>query len=142
MRSNIARTWGSESLPLVSTGAGAVMAGLPELREKVDELDELLRVLLLQSPERRHRRGGAGPRARDRVAGQAAAAVREVRRRSRVAVLADLVAALTTRLGCDQLAGRVLRRRLQGDLARRAGERALDGQVGHQGDHRDAGERG
>src|ERR1051326_547775 len=113
MRSNIARTCGSESLPLVSAGAGAVMVELPERRKEVDELVELLRVLLLERAEGRHRCRGVDERARDRVARQAGADVREVRSRPRVAVLTDLVAALAAGLRGHELAGRVLRRRLQ-----------------------------
>src|SRR5947208_1234025 len=111
-RSNIARTWGSESLPLVSAGAGAVMTELLELREEVDELVELLRIALLQSDERRHRRRGVHERAGDRVARQACPDVGEVRTGAGVAVLADLVAALAARFGRHEFAWDVLRRRL------------------------------
>src|SRR5690242_15629719 len=82
MRSNIARTCGSESLPLVSAGAGAVMAELPERRKEVDELVELLRVLLLERAEGRHRRRGVDQRARDRVTRQPRADVGAVRARA------------------------------------------------------------
>src|SRR5437764_7742076 len=109
MRSNIARTWGSERLPLVSAGAGAVMTGLLELREEVDELVELLRILLLQGDEGRHGSRGVDERAGDRVAGQPRPDVGEVRPGAGVAVLADLVAALAARLRRHQLAGHVLR---------------------------------
>src|SRR4051795_6516405 len=109
MRSNIARTWGSDSLPRVSAGAAVLMTDLLEAREKVDESVELLGVLLLKVGERRHRGRGIHERAGDRVARQSRPDMGQVRARPGVAVLADLVAALTTRLGRHRLPPRVLR---------------------------------
>src|SRR4051794_12561994 len=115
MRSNIARTWGSDSLPRVSAGAAVLMTALLQAREEVDECVELLRVLLLEGDERRHRRGGVHERARDRVPRQPSANVRQLGPRPGVAVLSDLVAALAARLRGHGSALLVLGRHLQRD---------------------------
>src|SRR5215213_7795147 len=98
MRSNIARTCVSGRVP----EAGA----LPPVRPRtsllvaleggyvLDELVELLGLVLLKRPERRHRRRRVDQRPGDRVLAEALADVRQIRSQ-RVAVLADLVAAQT-----------------------------------------------
>src|SRR5436190_14071347 len=88
MRSNMASTCGSARRP-----AELMPRGLLEARQEADELVELLRVLVLQGVERRHRRRRVDERARDRLAAKARADVRERRARAGVAVLADLVTA-------------------------------------------------
>src|SRR3954452_19200810 len=110
MRSNIASTCGSARRP-----EELMPRGLLQARQEIDELVELLRIVLLQGRERRHRRGrgyeGAGdgllcpPRA-DRGGGGPGA---------RVAVLPDLVAAEAAGRGDRVLAPLVLRRNLEID---------------------------
>src|SRR3712207_739710 len=107
MRSNIACTWLSGSVPEL-TRPPLLLFGL-QRRHVVDELVELLRVLLLKRPEARHRRRRVDQRARDRVGTQPVADVGQ-RRAERVAVLADLVAAQAARGGGDLLALLELRR--------------------------------
>src|SRR3954462_9965490 len=53
MRSNIASTCGSARRP-----EELMPRGLLQARQEIDELVELLRIVLLQGRERRHRRGG------------------------------------------------------------------------------------
>src|SRR3982751_3153398 len=107
MRSNIASTCGSASRPAV-----LMETVLLEARQEGDELVELLRVLALQLRERRHRRRWVHKRARDRLTAEPGADVRERRPRSRVAVLADLVAAEAAGRCDGLLALLVLRRHL------------------------------
>src|SRR5215212_3748008 len=89
MRSNIAWTWGSESVPL----RASLMRVLLQRAEVVDERLEVLRLALLEARVRRHRRGRVDQRALDRLARKVAGDVGEVRPRARVAVLAHAVAA-------------------------------------------------
>src|SRR5919107_5093134 len=95
MRSNIAWTCGSESVPLRAPPAEEVefTTRLLERAEVVDQLFELRRVALLEARVRRHRRGRVDQRARDRLARQVPRDVREVRAGARVAVLAHAVTA-------------------------------------------------
>src|SRR3954465_15840198 len=95
MRSNIAWTWGSESVPLRAPGAEEefIWETLLECAEVVDERVEAVRVQLAQARVGRHRRGGVHERAGDRLALHAAAHVREVRSWAGVAVLAHPVTA-------------------------------------------------
>src|SRR3954453_14155676 len=111
MRSNMASTCGSASRTAV-----LMREVLLEARQERDELVELLRVLLLQRLERRHRRSWVDQRARDRLAPQARPDVREGRARSGVAVLADLVTAKTAGRGGHVLALHELRRHFHVDL--------------------------
>src|SRR5213592_5209001 len=117
MRSNMASTCGSASRPAV-----LIRIVLLEARQEVDELVELLRVLLLQRGERRHRRSRVDERARDRLTPQARADVGQGRPRACVAVLSDLVAAEAAGRRRDILALLVLWRDLHVDLGRRAGD--------------------
>src|SRR3954453_20040725 len=112
MRSHRASTGGSAR---VRRPAAFTTRGLLEGRQEVDELVELLRILLLQPPERRHRRGRVQERASDRAAPQTCADVRQGRARAGVAVLADLVAGEAARRGDGLLALLVLRRDLEVD---------------------------
>src|SRR5919197_6217218 len=95
MRSNIARTCGSSRVPawgprvLMSVARSAAAL---ELRKEVHHRVELLRRLLLQRDERRHRRGRVDERPRDRLLGDAVRDMRQLRAGPAVAVLADLVA--------------------------------------------------
>src|ERR1044072_6589007 len=99
MRSNISRTCGSGRVPEAGAPAALVGSVLRAHRgDEVDELVELLGLLLSLLRGRRHRRGGVHERARDRVAAEAVADVRQVRTEG-VAVLADLVAAQAARRG-------------------------------------------
>src|SRR5688572_14307407 len=92
MRSNIAFTWMSGSVP--DAGVPPLTSALVGLqrRDVIDELVELLGVLALERRVRRHRWRRVHERARDRVLSERVADVRQVRP-ERVAVLADLVAA-------------------------------------------------
>ena len=74
---------------------------LLELRQEVDDRFELLRRQVL---ERRHRRRRVHERARDRLAREPRADVRQVGPGPGVAVVADLVARQAARLGDDLLA--------------------------------------
>src|SRR5690242_19832812 len=94
MRSNIACTCGSESVPLRGPPGVPLMARLLERAEEVDELVELLGVLLLEARERRHRGCRVHQRAGDGRLGQVTRDVRQVRSGARVAILADAVTAL------------------------------------------------
>src|SRR3954447_3537286 len=123
MRSNIASTCGSARRP-----AELIALKLLQAREEVDELVELLGVPLLQRGERRHRRSRVHERPRDGLATETRADLRERGAGSRVAVLADLVAAETARRGSDLFALLVLGRPLHVDLGRRAGDRTEDRQ--------------
>src|SRR4051812_30613366 len=135
MRSNIACTCGSESVPLHGAPGVPLMARLLQRAEEVDELVELLRVLLLEPRERRHRSGRVDQRARDGGLGQVARDVRQVRPRARVAVLADAVAALAAGRREHGRALLVLRRHgYRGQLAGCPRERALDREERHRGD--------
>src|SRR4051812_20156550 len=140
MRSNIACTCGSESVPLRGPPGVPLTARLLQRAQEVDELVELLRVLLLQPRERWHRCGRVDERARDGGLGKVACDVGEVRARAGVAVLADAVAALAARRREHRGALLVLRwhsdrRQLPGC----AGERALDREERHGGNRGDAG---
>src|SRR3954451_13438793 len=112
MRSNIACTCGSESVPLRAPPAEEVefTARLLERAEVVDQLVELLRIALLEARVRRHRRGRVHERARDGLAREAAGDVRQLRARPGVAVLADAVAAQAARRRHHVLAALVLGR--------------------------------
>src|SRR2546428_10284324 len=96
MRSNIARTCDSGSVPLRAVPTpprgASVIAALPQRAEEVDQLVELRGVPLAQAREGRHRRSGVDERTGDRRARQSRPDLREARPRPGVAVLADLVA--------------------------------------------------
>src|SRR3954453_3410611 len=100
MRSNIARTCGSDIVPdrgvppLTLTRGSAL-----ELRDVRHQGVELVRRALLQTGEGRHGRGGVDERARDGLRGQAGADLGQRGPRAAVAVLADLVAGQAARLG-------------------------------------------
>src|SRR4051812_12782917 len=113
MRSNIASTCGSARRP-----AELMPRGLLQAREESHELLELLRVLLLERSERRHRRGRVEQRARDRLTPEARPDLSKRRPGSGVAVLADLVAAQTAGRRRHLLALLVARRDLHVDLGR------------------------
>src|SRR3712207_1722947 len=96
MRSNIARTWPSSSLPARAPAelmppllglAGLVLAA--QLRQEVDERGLLLRIELAVG---RHRRRRVLQRAQDRRLGQLRRDVGQLGTRAVVAVLPDLVA--------------------------------------------------
>src|SRR4051794_387790 len=114
MRSNIARTWVSGSVPAAGSALMPLVPGL-ERGDVGDQLVEFLGIGPLERPEGRHRRGRVDQRAGDRVLAQPVADVRQVRT-ERVAVLADLEAAQATRGRGDVLALLVLGLGLQGDL--------------------------
>src|SRR6185312_15254157 len=111
MRSNIARTCGSSSVPVAGSDSlvppCAVMRAFPtallELAEERDERSELRGLRLGEALERRHRRGRVAQRLRDRGCGQRPADLRQVRPGPVVAVLADLVAGEAARLRNDEL---------------------------------------
>src|SRR3954465_4564096 len=100
MRSNIARTCGSGRVP------DSGMPGLTALEgpEVIHEVVELLRVLLPEVGEGGHRRGWVDQGPGDRRTRQPAADIRQVGTGSRVAVLADAVAAEAAVRGRDVLA--------------------------------------
>src|SRR3954469_10289794 len=106
MRSNIAWTCGSESVPLRAPPAevGLIGATLLQRPEVVDQLVELLRVALLEAGVGGHRRRGVHERAGDRLARQPAGDVRERGAGPGVAVLAHPVAAEAARRGHHVLA--------------------------------------
>src|SRR5215218_9837881 len=103
MRSNIARTCVSGSVPAAGppTASPPALIALSQRREVLDERVELLRVLLGQAAVRRHRRGRVEQRPPDRRRPEPVADVGQLRARPGVAVLADPVAAQTTRGGGD-----------------------------------------
>src|SRR5438128_834162 len=110
MRSNIACTCGSGSVPLRARPAEVgLMRLLPERTQVVDQVVELLRALLLEVHERRHRRRGVDERAGDRRLRKRRADLRQVRTRPRVAVVADAMAAEAARVRNHELAGLELR---------------------------------
>src|SRR5215218_1277878 len=115
MRSNIARTCGSSSVPVAGVASVlppfAVMPALLELAEERDERLELLGLLLGKRLERRHRRRRVAQRLRDRRGGQHGADLAQVRAGTVVAVLTDLVAGKAARLSGHQLASVPLRQR-------------------------------
>src|SRR3954470_11137524 len=125
MRSNIAWTCGSGSVP----GAGILGLTALEGPEVVHELLELLRVLLPERRERGHRSRRVDQRPSDGGPRQARADLGEVGAGSRVPVLADPVAAEAARRRHDVLAALVVGGRLEVDLRRRPGERALEREV-------------
>src|SRR5271169_2207701 len=110
IRSNMARTWGSGRVPLaplsgvpgrsvLPAGEGALAvivprspAGLLELGQEGDEVVELVRVLLRQAGEGRHRRRGVAQRRRDRLRSEDRSDVGQGRAGPVVAVGADHVA--------------------------------------------------
>src|SRR3954463_5393974 len=111
MRSNIARTRCSGSAPdggplvvMRRRVALGLLAAL-ELRQEGDHVVELLGVLLLERGEGRHGRGRVDQRARDGLARDAAGDLGQLRPRTVVAVLADLVTRQAARLRDDLLAG-------------------------------------
>src|SRR3954469_26030414 len=138
MRSNIAWTWGSGRVPAVGMPALTALEG-PQV---VHEVLELLRVLVPQRGEGRHRRRRVDQRAGDRGPGEAVTDVREVGPGAGVAVLPDAVAAEAAGGGGHVLAALVVGGRLLVDLRWRPGDRALERPVEHRDDRRDAGERG
>src|SRR3954447_19795534 len=93
MRSNIAWTWGSESVPL----RASLMRLLLQRSEVADERLEVLRLTLLQARVRRHRCRRVDQRALDRLAGEGSGDLRQVRAGAGVAVLADAVTAQAAR---------------------------------------------
>src|SRR4051794_28161628 len=117
MRSNIARTWPSGSVPVraASEGIGgggsaaAVLTPLPagprpagllaRAAQRRQELHERRLLLLWKAGERRHRRRRVLERAQDRPRQQLVADVGQVRARPVVAVLTDLVACEAPGLG-------------------------------------------
>src|SRR4051812_11905637 len=111
MRSNIASTCGSARRP-----AELMRRRLLEARQERDELVELLGALLLQGPERRHRRRRVDERPRDRLTPEARPDIGQRRPGSRVSVLTDLVAAETAGRRRDVFAPLVLGRHLHADL--------------------------
>src|SRR5215211_9398307 len=136
MRSNIARTCGSGSVPRSSARGSALVtcrapgrlsgrgtatacgdatdAELLQRRQEVDHLLELLRVLPLKLRVRGHRRGRIDERAGDRLAGESRPHLGQLGP-DLVSVLADLVAAETPRRRGHALA-RLIAGRLHGDL--------------------------
>src|SRR3954451_23764152 len=88
MRSNIASTWGS-----ARRSAELMPRGLLQARQEADELVELLGIVLLECRERRDRRSRIDERPRDRLSSEAGPDLCQGRPGTRVAVLADLVAA-------------------------------------------------
>src|SRR3954471_19412546 len=127
MRSNIAWTWGSESVPL----RASLMRGLLQRSEIADERLEVLRLTLLQARVRRHRCRRVDQRALDRLAREASRDLREVRPRPGVAVVAHAVTAEAARRGHHVLAVLELWRGFQLDRGRRPGKRALDREERH-----------
>src|SRR5450755_4974630 len=135
IRSNIACTCGSSSVPGAPRSAEDALAvtGPPrpllKLGEEADEVVELLRILLGQALERRHRGGRVVQSLRDRGRAQLGSDVGQLRSGSVVAVLAELVAGQAARLADHELAGverldlrrGQRRRRLHVDLVRRPG---------------------
>src|SRR3954470_10945000 len=93
MRSNIAWTWGSESVPL----RASLMRGLLQRSEIADERLEVLRLTLLQARVRRHRCRRVDQRALDRLAREVSRDLCQVRPWAGVAVLADAVTAQAAR---------------------------------------------
>src|SRR3954453_10615005 len=120
MRSNIARTCPSSRVPLVAFTCG-LLAGRARAVQRGEEVDQRGLLLLGQALERGHGRGRVVQRAPDRRRLQLVADVGEMRTRAVVAVLADLVARETARLGDDELARLELRRDLHVDRVLRAG---------------------
>src|SRR5215218_8569327 len=121
MRSNIARTCGSGSVPVELTP-------LAERGEVLDELAELLRILLRETAVRRHRRRRVEQRPPDRGRSEPVADLGQLRPRPGVSVVADPVAAKAAG-GCRDAPARLQTRRgLELDLRRGAGQRALDRQ--------------
>src|SRR5215213_5029664 len=110
MRSNIASTCGSESVPLRASPAEAWLMTrlLAQVPEEVHDFFELLGVALAEPRVRRHRGSRVDQRAGDRLARQLAADVAQVRARPGVAVLADPVAAEAAVRGHEVLAALVL----------------------------------
>src|ERR1035441_788206 len=126
MRSNIARTCPACSFPacLPSDVEGAPRgaparwrAGMGRLLAQREEIDDRCELLRWQVLERGHRRRRVHERASDPLPRQSRGDVREVRPRSGVAVVADLVACKAARLRHHLLAGFVF------------GERAATGVV-------------
>src|SRR5918999_3511432 len=120
IRSNIARTCGSERVPAAEervAAGGSLIDRSAELLERGDVVDQLVELLGLVLSEARvggHRRGGVHEGACDGVSLQPLADLGE-RRPERVAVLADLVAAEAARRRRHLLALLELGRRLQLD---------------------------
>src|SRR4051794_40648877 len=120
MRSNIARTWPSGSVPVraaddgMGDGSAAAVCTLLRVRagarlglaaQRREELDESGLLLGGQPGEGRHRRRRVLERAQDRPRQELVADVRQVRPRPLVAVLADLVAGEAAGLRDHELAG-------------------------------------
>src|SRR3954470_12642536 len=118
MRSNIARTWFSGSVPAACADIGVAALVVPALERGyvADQLVELLRLLLLQPLEVGHERRRVDQRAGDRLAAEAVADVGQVGTEG-VAVLTDLVAAQAAGGGHHFLAALELRFGLERDLA-------------------------
>src|SRR5436305_327603 len=111
IRSNIAWTCGSSRVPGAPPGAACALAltatGLAlllQLGQEADQSLELLRVLLGQVLERRHRRRRVAQRRGDRSGAELRADVGEWRAGAVVAVLADHVAGQAAGLTDDELA--------------------------------------
>src|ERR1041384_7330786 len=99
--------------------------GLVERGEEVSELVQLFRG---QVPEGRHDAWPDFDRADDRRAGNARGDVGQVRPRTVIAVLAELVAGEAAGPGDDLLAELIARRHLHLDLGRRTADRAEVGE--------------
>src|SRR3954452_23668936 len=123
MRSNIARTCFSGSVPVAAPPTASSPLSLTALSKRSEELNEfveLLRVVLGEPAVRRHRRRRVEQGPANRGRSEARSDLRQRRARAGGAVLADPVAAQTARRRGDRFAGLVLRRDLQSDLRRRA----------------------
>src|SRR5437764_6786949 len=123
MRSNIARTWSSGSVPPREAATRSALISLPERAQEVDELGELLGVALAQCRERRHRGSRVEQRPSDRLLWQPRADLRELGTRAGVAVVADLVAPQAAGRRRDGLAGLEARRDAHLDRRRRSRHR-------------------
>src|SRR2546423_10237503 len=108
MRSNIARTCVSSKVPgaveVLAPIAAATVSELLELGEEVDQVVELLRGLLRELLERRHRRRRVDQRRGDGRRSQLVADLGQGRTGPVVAVLTDDVAGQTSRLPDHELA--------------------------------------
>src|SRR4051812_7862026 len=116
MRSNIARTCDSGSVPVAAPPTASSPLSLTPLSKRSEELNEfveLLRVVLGEPAVRRHRRRRVEQRPANGGRFEALSDLRQLRPRSRVAVVADPVAAQASRGRGHRLARLELRRDLQ-----------------------------
>src|SRR4051794_32580288 len=135
MRSNIARTESAGSVPVPALmcrrslaagrlGAAAALALdaalLGAALQRGEEVDQRRLLVLGKVAERRHRRRRVLERPADRALLELVADVREMRARTVIAVLADLVAGQAAGLGGDELALLQVGRDRHVDRVRRA----------------------